>query len=184
MKQLNEVFTKRKNASLGFFSEIKVSPVHEGDRSIIQRPDGRVEETQFKEIEVTSTLSVHEERSMTDAELIENLMKLADKMADQQSELTIAALNDAVTSVGNVMSTSEFGPQTLLDALEKMQIHFNADGKHNSLTLLSGTTMQESMKKALEEIHSNPVWKSKYEQLMLKKREEWHARESTRKLVG
>ncbi len=184
LKQINEDFARRKAETLGVFSEIKVSPLHEGDRSFIQRPDGREEETQFKVIEVTSKLSTEDERSMTEDQLTEHLMKMADEMADQQCGLVINSLNEAITQTGNVISTNSVGPQTLLDVLDKIQIPFRPDGKHDPLTIVGGVAIEGSMKKAIEAIEHDPIWRSRYEQLMRKKREEWNARESTRKLVG
>jgi hypothetical protein len=111
-------------------------------------------------------------------------MSMADEIADKQSRMTLDAIDEAVTKAGNVSSVTEMPPQTLIDSLAKMQIPFKADGTHNPLTIVSGPVMEQKIRAILAQIDSDPKWQQAYQKMIARKKAEWHARESSRKLVG
>ena len=67
-----------------------------------------------------------------------------------------------------------------MKALEKVTIFFDDDGKANLPTLILGS---EKLAEVTKNWNNNPEYKSRFDTLIARKKKEWDASESHRKLV-
>jgi hypothetical protein len=72
--------------------------------------------------------------------------------------------------------------EVLLDALSLAQEEFDEDGRSHSQIVIH-PDMAPALKRAGEEIENDPALKQRQEEILERKRNEWRARESNRKLV-
>ena len=74
--------------------------------------------------------------------------------------------------------------ELILEMLETIQLEIYPDGRPHELHVVGGLFSPERQKAVDEEFHNNPELRERYDALIARKREEWRAREASRKLVG
>ena len=74
--------------------------------------------------------------------------------------------------------------ELILQMLETIQLDFYPDGRPHELHVVGGLFSPERLKAVDEEFQNNPELQNRHNELLAKKREEWRAREASRKLVG
>lgn len=173
-------------AKLGPFGESPAIRVAEGDRLIFEGEDETEREMEFGHAEAEFKVSVDELPTMTIEQLIAKLDKAAEDLARQQVERAVGVLNEAVETVGNTlhMRGEPFQAEHLFRALEKISIDFDESGQPYVPTLLMGPDMADRATEVVGRVTLEADLRRRYDQIILRKREEWRARESHRKLVG
>ena len=74
--------------------------------------------------------------------------------------------------------------ELVLQMLETIQLEFYPDGRPHELHVVGGLFSPERLKAVDEEFQNNPELQERHNELIARKREEWRAREASRKLVG
>jgi hypothetical protein len=74
--------------------------------------------------------------------------------------------------------------ELILQMLETIQLEFYPDGGPHELHVVGGLFSPERLKAVDEEFQNNPELQKRHDDLIARKREEWRAREASRKLVG
>lgn len=74
--------------------------------------------------------------------------------------------------------------ELILQMLETIQLDFYPDGRPHELHVVGGLFSPERLKAVDEEFQNNPELQKRHNELIARKREEWRAREASRKLVG
>ena len=76
-----------------------------------------------------------------------------------------------------------FSTDLLLEALERIQLDFDDDDNPKFPTMVVSPEMFEKIKDKLPAVGEDPNFDKRFEELILMKKQEWHDRESNRKLV-
>ena len=171
-------------AKLGAFGESPALRLAEGDRLIFTDEDGTEREPEFGHAEAEFKVSVDELPTMTLERLKAKLDKAAEDLARQQVERAVGVLNEETAGNTLQMRGEPFQEEHLFRALEKIPIDFGDSGQPHLPTLLTGPAMAERATEVVGRVASEPDLRRRYEQIISRKREEWRARESRRKLVG
>jgi len=176
----------RTNARLGVFSMAKRSLIVEGANTSIVRPSGDVEDTTLRTASAEFAVRFDEVPHLNHQKVVDILENIAADMASQMSAGLAEEVSDAAEKVGNVVSGEgkPFGVEKLFEVWDKIQIDFDAAGNPKWPSVSAAPEMLESFVNALRTLESHPVWRSRMEQLIVKKREEWRAREANRELAG
>jgi hypothetical protein len=179
-------FRARLNAYLGIVSDAKRSFIVEGETTSIVRPDGAVEDTTLRRASAEATVPLDEVPALNHDKVRIILSKMADEMAAQISKGFFQDINNAVEKIGNVVSAEGKPPTAdkIFEIWEKIHIAFNTDGTPQMPSIVVGTELVEPMRKIMAAIETDPTLRSRMDALMVKKFEEWRAREADRKLVG
>lgn len=117
--------------------------------------------------------------------LVEGLKKLADELSSQQSQMVFERLNQITAKTGNVVDAGgqAINPDLLLQMLEKIEIDFSEDGQPRLPTLVVTPKQGEKLREKMPEWEKDEHYNRKFKELIERKRQEWHDRESHRKLV-
>jgi len=170
--------------SQGLLAIIPTIPMYEGDA--IAMPDsvhGQKEELQKAE----ARLEVNDEdliREGIDAYL-SKIATISEEFVTQKEKLLIGKMQEVTKATGNAIDAraQPLSPSLILNALEKMEIEFDENGKIKSLALVMHPDQIQEFRKKAVEWEKDPEYQKKFKDLMEKKKAEWHDRESSRKLV-
>lgn len=165
--------------------EIAEHPIFEGDRSVIVRPNGEEEETEFKEISASHKLPSEMILYSSIDEILNAFVPVAQEMASSQSKMLFDTIHEVTQKTGNVVDATgaKLSHDKLLEVLEKIQIDFDANGNPKMPTM----AIHPSMEQRINELNNDPAAKEyerRQKELIEKKRIEWREREANRTLVG
>ena len=168
------------------FSKSPKTRLFEGDNDFIIRNDGSTDKTEFKEIKGTVAIAEEETENLNINEIFEKLNEAAKQMAEQQFKHSIDVINEATQKTGNIVNIKgELTPQHFFQLIEKIWLEFNEKGEPEYPSILTGTQeVVNNFQKVLMKIDTDKALKKEYEILLLKKKDEYNARENSRKLVG
>ena len=139
-------------------------------------------------IDITAKMNIHKDdlpnRSLW--QHLGDLDSLAKDMAYKMSTRVYQGISKAVDDAGNVVSTQGIGfrPDALLEAMAKVAVEFEQDGTPRMPSFHVGEQNAEALRNALQEIDRDPEMLRRHSDIMKQKREEWRAREASRRLVG
>ena len=188
-KLQKKIDTEMKRANrwhLGPLAKIPESMVHEGNRIVLIRADGSVEEqtpeTAIADIEVKS----EEVEEMTAEEILNKVDKAAENIAEQQARTFYKQIDKLAEEVGNVVSSGgkPFSIDLHFEMLEKIDMDFDEAGNPQGVAFVASPKVMPSIADALSQALSNPDNERRYKAIINRKREEFRVRESNRKLVG
>jgi hypothetical protein len=176
----------RHDFHLGPLSHVSRIKFFEGDTYSLKRSSGEVEPGEFKEAAALITIKDEEVPGMTLELLLQKLDDAAQDMARQQGESVYRSISEATEKAGNVVDAGgqRLTAQSILDALSKIQIDFNRDGTPSMPEIHIHPRLSEAVLRAGEELEKNSDLKRQLKQILAEKREEWRAREATRRLAG
>ncbi len=117
--------------------------------------------------------------------LQEGLEKVAEELRSQQSKMIFEHLSQSTDRTGNVVDAGgqAINPDLILQMLEKMEIDFSEDGQPRLPTLVVPPEQGEKLREKMLEWEKDECYNRKFNELIERKRQEWHDRESHRKLV-
>lgn len=157
---------------------------HEGEGGMSVREDGSVESTELEEYSADVTYDLAEIKDLTLEEAFSRYQEIVGQVAKQQEKTVISRVSEAARSVGNQIDArgKELSPDHVLEMLETVRIDFNEEGNPIWPTLVLTPVTKEKMEEVQRQLEEEP-YKSRMEELVQKKRQEWNDRESSRKLV-
>lgn len=180
--QLKQEFAQR----LGFLNGIDRSIVFEGSRSKIVREDGSVQESDFQEISTALSISTKELESLTPEQMRVKIENAADELAQKQSSLAFETIRKEVEKVGNSFDAKgqPFTAELFLDGLENIEMDFDpVSNKPRLPTLVANPVNIPRMQQELKRLDDDPECRRRFKEIIDRKRSDWVARESSRKLV-
>lgn len=185
-KLLRAAFKQRVNAYMGAINEAPRYFIKEGKRPITIRPDGRTDETELKQASAEASVRLDEVPNLSFQDRLTKLDEAAREVARQISEHAFGQINEAVERVGNVIDGGgkPLTPDVLLNVYEKIHLDFDANGNPRELTMVIPPGMEQRAKEALERLHQDPEYSTRFKKIIDKKRMEWRDRETARRLVG
>ena len=186
LSAVNRLLQQRVLHHLNILSEMPRQQLFEGTGSTIRRPDGRVDNYPTREISSEFSIRTPEIPTFTLANLLLRIDEIAIDFARQQSEQTFQLIGEATERVGNVVNSGgkPLTAEIILQALGTMEIDFDHNGKHKPITIVIPPQLQEGATAAMELLTTDQRVQAEHRDLMERKREEWRAREASRKLVG
>ena len=180
------VFNQDRLTHLGPVANVPVSLVFEGNKTILIREDGSVEEMDPKQATAELQVTFEEFEEMNDSVVLNKIDNAAEEMAGQQAKSFYEEVGKAAEEVGNVVSADgkPFSIDMFFEGLEKIDIDFDEDGNPSGLMCPVSPELYPSVVKAIEQAKTDPEMDKRFDAIMERKKEEWRVRESNRKLVG
>jgi hypothetical protein len=184
-RMLDRFLQQRVAKHLGFWGTVPRSQVFEGTRTYQQHSEEEGQETNFEEISASTSIAVSEIPTLTFEEILHRLDKSASQLAESMGRTSTAEMDRIVTAAGQVIDGKDIPTtETILRALEKIEITFDELGDPIWPTLMCHPDKEESLKKALELVRSDPAYRQRFDDVLQKQRERERAREASRSLVG
>lgn len=150
----------------------------------ITRADQSVSTSGMEQLSVLFEIKYDEIENLTLQKAIEKHDAMIVEMVQKQINFIRERMSSEIPESQSLDAKGRrFDAQILIEILEKMQIDFYPDGTPHEIFLDPPPT-PEVMAAVDKEFESKPELKMKFDKLMEKKKEEWHAREADRKLVG
>lgn len=118
-------------------------------------------------------------------EIISIIDEKAEEMGAQMARHHLKIISEAAEEVGNVVDASnkKLSPDLFLEAIGKMSISFDKDGKPNLPTMIISQKMGDEWRRVAAEANADPEHNAKFKALMKQKKEEYDAEQASRKLV-
>jgi len=169
-----------------FMSTIKAEHHLEGNKMCSITEDGVRDETPYQEFK--SEFEIKREDILLKGGpgiLIEQAQNVAEEIKKSKSKMIFDKLNEITEHTGNVVQGKGalLNPDMLLEALSKLYIDFDEDGKPSMPSLVVSPEMYAKLQAKIPEWDKNEEYRKKYNDLMEQKKKEWNDRESYRKLV-
>lgn len=184
--RLEYTFRQTINSSLGIIGEVPRAVIHEGRRTTMIRESGVAEETPMFRASTALEIKASEVPTITIATLVGRVQRAAEHIAEQVQSGGLQSISDACDIVGNVVDAegAPFSADLYLKTLEKLQFDFDSEGKALLPTLVVPESKRAQAQNALESLKTDPEMSARFSRLVSAKKEEWLAREASRKLVG
>jgi hypothetical protein len=161
------------------------SIVHEGRRTTIIREDGTTDAVEFKRVETSFMLSKAELEGMDVNSIFTKIDAAAVELEGKKMQQMLEKVKEVTSEYGNVVDAKKTGStlESIFEMLEKIELFFRGDGSPIWPQFVAGAVAAEKLAKALKEIENTPSLDLRMRKLIDRKREEWRARESDRRLV-
>jgi hypothetical protein len=183
-KLLMRAFTKTPNQ--GLLSQIPKRRFFEGNKTGIAREDGSVDVSRFMTFKSEMKLNVKALEGARTEDVARMVQQRADQMHFQQTKAMFEKVEQVVSSVGNSVNLggNPLTPEAFIQLFERIRTEFDDEGKPYMPSIVCGKEGFEIFKKVLDQIEADPALRKSVDEMISKKRSDWHDRESRRKLVG
>ena len=170
---------------LGFMGQVPRIAVPEGRHNRLIRADGTIDDSQMKPIGGKESVDTSTEGMLDIQAVLKKLDSIAEQIATQQARHMYKRIEEVTEKTGNVLKTkmSKTGLGTMNDMLEKVQIDFDKSGKPHLPTMVCGKELFDRFMAQRDAAAADTVQKSRMEDIIVRKREEYRDRESRRRLV-
>lgn len=160
--------------------------LHEGDRAIYEREDGR-------SIEIPMTTRVYKAKIDNETAfggglnaVKEIVWKLTQQITQDMTQKMSADLASGCEEVGNVVNLGgrPITPEVILEAYEMIETGFDSNGEWLRPNDLDGPpALQAEIRRQISRIDEEPDLRRRLDEIIAVKRAKWRAREANRKLV-
>jgi hypothetical protein len=170
--------------ALGYFANMQSHHHYEGDSWVTNREDGSSSESNYKEIEASFQFQNDEIPNLTPSRIAEKLNQVAKEMADQLQKHIFETIMKEMEEVGRVYNSveTELNYDMFLKSIESTMLSFDRENKPNFAFFVS-PELGEKLKPKLKIWNEDIELKKRFDLVMARKRDEWYARETSRKLV-
>ena len=181
-KKLNYILKQAILSHLAPIDDIPESISFEGSKTVTIYEDGSVSETDPKDIGVNLEVKLEDVETMTHEMVLEIINRFAKKIAEEQKILFYEEIGRLSDEVGNVISGdgNSFSIDMLYQMLERIPRDFDEEGNLDELRCAVSPNLFPSIANLISQAEADP----RFHALIERKKEEWRARESNRKLVG
>jgi hypothetical protein len=170
---------------LGHFSEIPRHQVFEGTAMSTVHSSGQEDLTPFKPYEVELQTTYEEVPKLTLPQILSRLDRMAQDMADPLARSVYKTVSDAADKVGTVVKPAQrFTPQVIFEVLEKIEVPFDKEGNPELPSFHIHPDDVETLKESLQSLQNDPQLRSRYHEILQRKKDQWRVREAHRRLVG
>ncbi len=158
----------------------------EGDEDSIVRASGEEELTRFTEIKEALTIDRQALSSITLEDILEKLDRVALGIARQTATSLYKTLSEACEKHGTAVDGGgrPLSADSILEVFCRIEIQFKADGSPILPQLHIHPSMEEAVIRAMKQIEENSEYKRRMDEILVRQREDWRAREAARRLVG
>ena len=178
-KMLDQEMKKARLRHMGPLANVRESMIFEGNKTVVVREDGSIDEENLESIAVKLEVKFDEVEKMNHEMVLDKIDRAAEEMAVKISELFFEQLTKITDETGNVVSSdgAPFSIDLFLELLGKMEIDFDEAGNPSGLSFVPFTS---SISRVISQAEADP----RYQAIIERKKEEWYVREGNRKLVG
>ncbi|MFG1799503.1 hypothetical protein ACGFI4_04905 [Micromonospora carbonacea] len=180
---LSEVVERYRDAQLGPFARSPRMHYHEGDTADFSTVQGEVKDVEFRDFSLEQRLTLSALPTMTHEEILGIMASFGSDFGSKVARSFHEHLGQTLEEAGQTVSIED-GPidaDFLLRVLESLEIDFDDNGNPNPLDFVGGSG--EVRRKILQIQSEDERFQEKSKEIMDRKREQWSARESNRKLV-
>jgi hypothetical protein len=185
----NQVFVKAIEARLArspILGQIRHTRQHEGKSSLLRREDMSEATIEYRRGGQTVVTS-REEMRVWDPELVvKKVEEIANGLEEQQTRALFEELERATQATGNVVNVQAKGLQKehFLEIQRKIIQGFDPEtGEPTGGMMVVHPDTLPAIQKAMEEWGKDEEFQKELKRIQGEKREEWRAREASRKLV-
>jgi hypothetical protein len=188
--ELNGAITRfmrmRARVHQGPLAEVPRGLVFEGHANVIIREDGSEDITRMFEASSELRIPTDEIRELHLPVLLQKLDKSAHDIVAAQAKHFYETLAEGTEKAGTALDAKggRLTVELFLRMIETILIDFKADGSPEMPVVHINPAQEEDVKAMIRRLETEPELKKRYDAIMMKKREEWRAREADRKLVG
>lgn len=184
-KYLTNYLRNKVRNSDPFLKEIRQKVQHEGDRIKMKTYDGFNDEIEYKTLASEFKINVEEIIKEGTNAFIKHIDKLAEDILGQQAQIVFKKLNEITSKTGNTVDAqnSSFTKEKVLEALDKIEMEFDSEGKPANLTIVMHPDLWNKIKDQVPSWEQDSDFVKKRNEIYEKKRREWLDRENNRKLV-
>ena len=185
-KMLDQEMKKARLLHMGPLANVPESMIFEGDKTVVVREDGSIDEENLESTTVKLEVKFEEVEKMNHEMVLDKINRAAEEMASKMAKLFYERLTESAEEVGNVVSAGgePFSIDLFFEMLEKIHVDFDEEGNPIQLMCPVNPKLLPSIAETISQAKANPANDRRYEAIIERKREEWYVRESNRKLVG
>ena len=185
-KMLHYKMMQNHISHMGPLANIPVSMIFEGNKTVTVREDGSVEERNLEEVTAELEINMAEFEKMNHEMVLDKINDVSEEMAGKSKKSLFKEIGRSAEEVGNVVSAGgePFSIDMHFEMLEKIEIDFDEAGNPGQIICPVNPKFFPSIAKVISQAKDDPETDRRYKAIMERKREEWRARESNRKLVG
>jgi hypothetical protein len=181
---LMNLLQRRILAHSGFLGGIPQVAIPEGSTSKLLRSDGTSDKLEMKKVESQIRMPITPNGPSRE-EVLKMIDKAAEDFAKQQTALMVEKIDAVTQETGNVFDARGQGitARLLNDMLEKLQIPFDENGMPIMPSFVCHPDNLKALLAKKEEIEGDAAEKARYEEIIIRKREEHRDREGNRRLA-
>ena len=170
---------------LGPLADIPRHRVFEGTAMSMIHSGGEESLTPFEPYESKLEITYEEVPKLTLPQILSRLDRVAQEMADQLARSVYKTASNAADKVGTVVKSPQgFTPQTIFEALEKIEVPFDESGNPELPSIHLHPNDVKTLKESLQAIQNDPELRGRYHEILERKKDQWRVREAHRRLVG
>lgn len=180
-----QTYSRKRMREISPLSAARVHYLHEGRRMATERADSSSSNSEVQSLSSVLEIRFDEIPGLTLEAAIAKFDAMILDMVRQQTGLALERLDAEIPEEQKVDAKGKkLDAEMILQMYEAIQLEFYPDGKPHELQFVGSLFTQERLQAIDEQFRNDPELSKRYEQLIDKKREEWSAREASRKLVG
>jgi hypothetical protein len=188
-KQLFEkmfrTYMRRKSRMISPLREVQTRMLHEGKGMRIVRADKSATDSGTKVLSSQIEIKAEDCENLTIQKVIELHDQMILDMVRQQIGMTMEQLDRDIPDSQKVSAKGKpVDARMIIEMYNAIELEFNPDGTPHKLQLLGGLMTAERLQAIDDEFRNSPELQRELESVIQKKRENWRARETSRKLVG
>jgi hypothetical protein len=178
-------YMRQKIREVSPYSSVQTRYLHEGRAMKITRADQSESTSGMEQFSAHLEIKFDEIENLTLQKSIEKHDAMIADLVLKQTVFIRERMNSEIPESQTLDAKGRrFDAQVVIDMLEKMQIEFYPDGTPHEIFVDGPLFTPEAMSSVDKEFKSNPELKRKFDEMMENKKEQYHAREADRKLVG
>jgi len=178
-------YARRKARAISPLGDVQTRYLHEGRGMKVVRTDQSETNRQTEQLTSGMEMKFVEIPDLTLDKSIAKYDEMIIDMVRKQTGFALEKLSEDIPATQTVDARGKkLNAEIVLELFETIQLEFHPDGRPHELHVVGSLFTPERMKAVDEEFQNNPDLQKRWEDLMVKKREEWRVREANRKLVG
>lgn len=180
-----QAYVRQKARSFSPFADVQTRYLHEGRGMKVMRADQSESASKTQLLSSEMQIKLDEIPELTFEKAIAKFDEMILDMVRKQTGFTLERLSEEIPKSQSVDAKGKkLDAEMILEMLETIQLEFYPDGRPHELHVFGGLFTQERMQAAHEQFQNSPELQQRHDELIERKREEWRAREASRKLVG
>jgi hypothetical protein len=180
-----QTYMRQKARTISPLADVQTRFLHEGRSMRVKRPDDSESNSEVQLFSSTMEVRIDEIPDFTLEKAIAKFDEMVLDMARQQTGFALGRISEEIPSTQTVNAKGKtLDAEMVLEMFEAIQLEFYPDGRPHELHVIGGLFTPERMRAVDEEFANNRELQRRRDDLIEKKREDWRAREASRKLVG
>lgn len=182
-RMLNTILKDAESRRMKPFDEGPRLVIHEGGDRDFSTVDGQIKQLEMETFEVELNLSLSSLADMTHEDVVSAMLEIGNEFGEKVTRRLFKNLGRELEEVGQVQNLEgrEMSSSDFFEMLDNLFIAFDNQGNPHlpQIYVAPNSPVLQQMKN----IESEPGFQEGFAEMIEKKRGEWHAGESNRKLV-